>query len=545
MSAAGLLLPAAVLLPATAAAAGLLPRARRAACRLAVAGSALAATAAVALAVVVAVEGPAATARPGVSSDLWVGLVADRLTVTLLVLVCAVSAVVQVFARRQLQGDPGGRRFAARAGFLTAATTAMVTAASLPALALAWSLAGAALVALVGLYRPAPAAREAARRTARMVLYGDAALWTAVVLHLAAGGESDLRRLAADPAPAAGGVTGAVIGCLLVVAAAVRCAQLPWHRWLPASLAAPTPVSALLHAGVVNAGGILLIRLHPVVAASWWATWLTVALSTVTAVTATLIMLVRPDIKGALVHSTMAQMAFMLLSCAMGLLAAAAAHLIAHGLFKANLFLGSGSAAHAHVRRLQEPPPAPIGRTRAAVLAGLALAAAALAITFAARLLHPQQQSGAAVLLAFTVVTAAAAAWGWLRRHSTPMGVVLLLVGLPALAGGYLTVLTAVTRVLGPALAPAGPAAAPPWTLAAVLVLLAAAALLPAPSQRRAGLKARLYAFVLAAGQPPLTAPPALRASVSVPVPTPVPTAPAATPASVRVLATQSEGVHP
>lgn len=541
MSAAAALLIAAVALPAVAAAAGLLPAARSAACRLGVAGSALAAVAAVALAVVAAATGPV-SARVGGGGGVWVGLVADRLTVVLLVLVCSVSAVVQVFAHRQLQGDPAGGRFAVRAGFLTAATAAMVSGASLVTLALGWSLAGVALVALVGLYRPAPAAREAARHTARMVVAGDSALWIAVVLYLATGGQDDLHHLAAP-----GGVSGAVTACLLVVAAAARCAQMPFHRWLPASVAAPTPVSAMLHAGVVNAGGILLVRLHPIVGASWWATWLTVAVAAVGTVAATLIMLARPDIKGSLVYSTIAQMAFMLLACAMGLLAAAVAHLVAHGMFKASLFLGSGSAVKTHVRHQQAPPAVPIGRSRAVALACFALGVAALTVVVAAQVLHPESQPGGVVLLAFAIVTAAAAGWGWLRRRPTPAGAVLLVVGVPVLAGGYLAVLAALTHGLGPALAPVGRAAAPAWTLAVVLVVLAAAALLPVRMPRWAGLGARLYARVLSAGQPLLPATRAAAVPTFMPVPAPIPAAPASAPApaAVRALAPQAEGVHP
>ncbi|MFE1248687.1 proton-conducting transporter membrane subunit [Streptomyces sp. NPDC058735] len=544
MSAAGLVFPA-VALPVLTAAAGGLPPLRAHACRLGVAGSALAATSAAVLAVVVVTDGPSSTPALQVGGGLWLGWVADRLTVTLLILVATVSWIVQVYGRRQLQGDLARSRFALRAGLLTAATAAMVSAASLLTLALAWSLAGAALVWLVGVYRPAPAAGQAARRTAWMVLLGDTSLWAAVIVYLAAGGEGDLRRLAVDPHPL-GGTTGAAVGCLLVVAAAARCAQLPFHRWLPASLAAPTPVSALLHAGVVNAGGVLLIRLNPIMTASGWASGLCVAIAAVSAVTATLIMLARPDVKGALVHSTIAQMAFMLLTCAMGLLVAAVAHLIAHGMFKASLFLRSGSAAQDHVRHLKAPPAAPIGHARACALAALALAAAALSVAFAARLLHPQSQPGGAVLVAFATVTAAAAAWGWLRRRPTPVGVVLLVIGLPVLSGGYLAVLAAMTRFLHPALAPAGPATAPAWALAVVLVLLAAAGLLPTRVPRWAGMKARLYARVLAAGQPPLPAPRTVAAPALMPVLTPVPAAPAITPASpgVPALAAQAEGVH-
>ena len=134
-----------------------------------------------------------------------------------------------------------------------------------------------------------------------------------------------------------------VLGVLVVLAALSRSAQVPFHRWLPATLAAPTPVSALLHAGVVNAGGILIIRMAPL-ATDDLARALTIVAGAATMAYGAAVMIVKPDVKGALAHSTTAQMGFMILTCGLGLWAAAVIHLVAHGFYKATLFLSSGSA---------------------------------------------------------------------------------------------------------------------------------------------------------------------------------------------------------
>lgn len=519
MSVAIALLMVVILAPLLASLVSLLPRIRPSARHLSASGAGAAALASVALALVVIMSGESFTLRIGESDRLWFGVTANHLTVVLLLLVSFVNAVVQVFARRQLIGDAGGPRFAIRAGFLISATAIMVGSASVITLAIGWTLAGIALIPLVALHGPQPAARDAARHSTRMVVVGDSALWAAVLLHLSLGGSQDMAALA--PAPHGGAVLGAVTACLLVVAAAARCAQMPFHRWLASSLAAPTPVSAILHAGVVNAGGILLVRLHPIVGASWWATGLTFAVAAVGTVYATLIMLARPDVKGALVYSTIAQMAFLLLACSMGLLAAAISHLVAHGMFKSTLFLGSTSTVGAHVRHEDEPTVAAPGRARLIALGALSITVATAAVAALALLLRPESHASGIVLMAFAALTAASAGWGWIRRRPTGSGIAVLVIAVPLLAGGYLGILTVITRFLDPDLAPTGPAAAPAWAFAALLGVLAVCGLAPAFARRLPRVEAWLYAHALASGQPIGFQPRAMTAPRTMPYPQP------------------------
>ncbi|MCL4108111.1 UNVERIFIED_CONTAM: hypothetical protein GTU68_012847 [Idotea baltica] len=106
---------------------------------------------------------------------------------------------------------------------------------------------------------------------------------------------------------------------------------------------APTPVSALMHAGIVNAGGYLLIRMSPIVSLSPAAMWSVAGIGAFTAIMAAIVMLPQTSVKGSLAWSTIAQMGFMMLQCGLGAFSAAMLHIIAHSLYKAHAFLSSGS----------------------------------------------------------------------------------------------------------------------------------------------------------------------------------------------------------
>ncbi len=393
----------------------------------------------------------------------------DRLAAVLLLLIFGVSAIVQTFAIRYLAGDPRQAWFVGGAGVLTAASAGLATAATLVTLAAGWSLAGLALCLLLGTYWQLPAARDGVRRTALAFLIGDLALWTAVVAASAVFGRIDLR---GDNAPLTGALVP-VLGILVVVAALSRSAQVPFHRWLPATLAAPTPVSALLHAGVVNAGAILLIRLSPL-SGSGVAQVLTIAAGAATMVYGATVMLVKPDVKGALAHSTTAQMGFMILTCGLGLWAAAVIHLVAHGFYKATLFLSSGSAVGAHLRDEQMPAAPQLDRRQRLtnLVAALLIPAVALATAVAVVPAGSGDHAAEQALLAFALVTGAAATWGWLRRRPGIGAAVKALAFLVPAAIGYVAIITAVGAFLAPAM-PASPVTAlAVWVVTALALAL-------------------------------------------------------------------------
>ncbi|MEM6471208.1 MAG: proton-conducting transporter membrane subunit, partial [Planctomycetota bacterium] len=134
-----------------------------------------------------------------------------------------------------------------------------------------------------------------------------------------------------------------VAAVLLVIAAVVKSAQFPFHTWLPQTMQTPTPVSALMHAGIVNAGGYLIVRLHPVVVAAPWVMAVLAAFGILTVTYAAVVMTTQTSVKRTLAYSTIAQMGFMILQCGLGAFSAAMLHILAHSMYKAHAFLSSGS----------------------------------------------------------------------------------------------------------------------------------------------------------------------------------------------------------
>lgn len=251
-----------------------------------------------------------------------------------------VTLVVLVFARRQLRADPRQRSFARLASGMALATLLMALTGDALLLAVGWIASGRLMVGLIGHIDGWDEARAATRRANIAFTVGDLALVGGVLLLAVPAGTTDLAAIAAA-VPTMGAASLATAAMLLVVAMLARCAVPPFSGWLLASLAAPTPVSALMHAGFVNAGGFLLIRFAPVIEAAPMARAALFAAGVIAALIGSAIMLVRSDVKGALAASTVAQMGFMLLTLALGAYAAALWHMIAHGVFKAWLFLGS------------------------------------------------------------------------------------------------------------------------------------------------------------------------------------------------------------
>lgn len=423
------------------------------------------------------------------------GVIVDRLTAVLVVLVVTVSGIIAVFSTRYLQDDPRLPRFLALLAVTSAGTAVFAAAASLLVLVAGWLVAGAGYCLLLAHRRDLAGGREALRRTAGAFAAGDLALVAAAALALVTVGNLDLSG-AGDPGAAlvAAGVAGP-FAVLVVVAALARCAQLPLHRWLPATVAAPTPVCALLHAGLVNAGGILLVRLGPVTGMSGFAAHLLFVAGAATALYAGAVMLTRADVKGALAHSTMAQMGFMLVQVALGAFAAAVVHLVGHAMYKAALFLGSGSAVAAKRRRAADLPGRPVGApARALTAVALPLAALATAVVLAGGL-DPVGGTAALVLLAFAWASGAHAVDGWLRS-GPPAAVAAAAAATALAAGAYVGLLVGAKAFLAPGLAPIS--GVEPW-LAAPLVLAVVAATLARVLDAR-GLGATAYAWATDAG---------------------------------------------
>jgi len=306
---------------------------------------------------------------------LDVGLALTPVTATLLVLVTGIGAVVQRFSVRYLRDDPTGVAFGVAAGAVLSGMADVALAAGLLQLLAGWLLASFAFRRAASLRRDLPGVDQATRRIRRATGASDLALVAAVALVLAGGGSPVLPAEAVH-LPAHLGGLALPAGAALLAAAVLRGGTPPAGRWLSDAIAAPTPVSALLHAGVANGGALLLLRLLPLVDARSALALAAVVLGSAGAILAGALARARGDLKGHLAWSTSSQMSFVLVECALGLSALAVVHLVAHACYKADRFLRSSTLPGA--RTLPAGPTLRPGRLAAGALAGLAATAAAL-----------------------------------------------------------------------------------------------------------------------------------------------------------------------
>lgn len=217
---------------------------------------------------------------------------------------------------------------------------------SLALLVPAFILVGLGLRQLLLFYKERPAARRAATKFSWVWHAGDVALIVAAALLYIAYGTIDFAKLSIESQSGLTLIAHFALA-LIVLAAALKTAAFPLNGWLTEVMEAPTPVSALLHAGIINAGGFLLILVADLVQASPGAMAALVMLGGFTALFGAVVMLTQSAIKTALAWSTVAQMGFMLLQCGLGLWPLALLHIVAHSMYKAHAFLSSGGAVHA------------------------------------------------------------------------------------------------------------------------------------------------------------------------------------------------------
>ena len=276
-------------------------------------------------------------------------LYVDWLSTLMALLVSAIGLVVHVFSVRYMQDDPAYVRFFMLLDAIIAVILLMVLAGDLLTLLLAWHLLGVCLYFLLSHQTQ----RRSATRYAFWTLFthrvGDLPLLAASALAYHTYGTLSLpelfERVAATPTATTllGLPFAETVGVLILLAAFAKSAQFPFHTWLPYTMDGPTPVSALMHAGIVNAGGFLINRFAPVFVHTEHVLLLAFAVGLITTLMGSLMMLMQSDIKKALGYSTMGQMGYMVMECGLGAFSLAIYHLIAHGVFKATLFLGSGA----------------------------------------------------------------------------------------------------------------------------------------------------------------------------------------------------------
>ncbi len=295
----------------------------------------------------------------------------DAVSATMALLVGFVGWIVMRYSRTYLDGEAREGAFHGLMLATLAAVLVLVQAGSLPVLIAGFAAIGLGLRQLLLFYPERAEAQRAATKFALVWHAGDAALVLATLLLVSATGTVDIAALVPAAAAASGPAVKLAIA-LIVLAAALKTAAFPLHGWLTEVMEAPTPVSALLHAGIINGGGVLVIRLAELVQSSPGAMGALVVLGGLTALFGAVVMLTQSAIKTALAWSTVAQMGFMLLQCGLGLWALALLHIVAHSLYKAHAFLASGGAVAA-VASLKRPGPVAVPNL-GAVLKSFALA---------------------------------------------------------------------------------------------------------------------------------------------------------------------------
>jgi NAD(P)H-quinone oxidoreductase subunit 5 len=291
----------------------------------------------------------------------------DMLSILMFGLVTLIGLLVLRFSRNYLDGDQQHGAFLGRLCLTIGAVMLLVLAGNLQQLVLAWIGTSLALHQLLIFYRDRPRAVLAARKKFIVARLGDVALIIAALLLFRAFGTGDLGLLA-DAADAAldtnavpAGVGLATI--LVAVAAALKSAMFPFHGWLLEVMETPTPVSALLHAGLINAGTFLVVRLGEVMFLFTPALHLLIFVGGFTALFASVAMITQPTVKVSLAYSSAAHMGFMLMLCGFGASSVAIMHLIAHSFYKAHAFLSSGSVVeyvHGLGTRYKAAPPRPL-----------------------------------------------------------------------------------------------------------------------------------------------------------------------------------------
>jgi NAD(P)H-quinone oxidoreductase subunit 5 len=405
------------------------------------------------------------------SSPIGISVHYDGVSALMLLLVSFVGWVICRYSLRYLDGEPCQGRYFRWTAVTLGAVSLMVVSGNLLMFFALWVLTSLGLHQLLLHYGDRPAAARAAWKKFAVSRMGDVALVAAIVLIYRLYGTYEFDQLFAAagaivPGDAAGQLhvgetgTGKVIAWLIMFGAVTKSAQLPFHSWLPLTMETPTPVSALMHAGIVNAGGYLIVRTHPLVIQSPTAMATLAVIGALTASFAAVVMLTQTSIKKSLAYSTIAQMGFMMLQCGLGAFSAAMLHIVAHSLYKANAFLASGTViTDRDATRMVDVVGGPIASVSAfrsvlTAVASLAIAAGALVGLLGVLGITPSTKPGG-YLLGFTLCLALTF---WLMRVFASGRGATIGRGIAAtfgLVGLYAVSFYAVDKVVSPSIAAA------------------------------------------------------------------------------------------
>jgi NADH-quinone oxidoreductase subunit L len=277
-----------------------------------------------------------------------VGLLVDQLSIVFVLLITGVGAVIHLYSVGYMADDRDRRRFFAYLNFFVAAMLLLVLADDFLVLYVGWEGVGLASYLLIGFWYQRPTAAVAAKKAFVVNRVGDVGMSLGLIFMVATFGSTKFEDVFASAGAADEAIITA-IGLMLLLAACGKSAQFPLQSWLLDAMEGPTPVSALIHAAtMVTAGVYLIVRAHAIFEAAPAAQTAVVVVGALTLLIGAVIGSAKDDIKKALAGSTMSQIGYMMLAAGLGPIGYAFAifHLLTHGFFKANLFLGAGSVMH-------------------------------------------------------------------------------------------------------------------------------------------------------------------------------------------------------
>ncbi len=277
------------------------------------------------------------------------GLLIDPISAMMLVVVTAISLMVQIYSRSYMHNDPSYQRYFSFISLFTASMLGLVMSSNLLSTFAFWELVGLSSYLLIGFWFHRPSAVAAAKKAFLVTRIGDVGFLVALLVLYSNAGTLDiisLNSMALGGTIAAGALTIAALG--LFLGAVGKSGQFPLHVWLPDAMEGPTPVSALIHAATMVAAGVFLVgRMYPVFEAAPHALTVVGIIGAFTSIFAATMGIVMTDIKRVLAYSTISQLGLMMLGLATGGVWVGIFYLFNHAFFKALLFLGSGSINHA------------------------------------------------------------------------------------------------------------------------------------------------------------------------------------------------------
>lgn len=400
----------------------------------------------------------------------WIGTRFDALSAAILLLVSFLGAIILRFSRNYLAGDAKQGHFFKWMCVTLGAVMALVLAPGLVQFGLAWVGTSLGLHKLLVYFPERLGTLLSARKKSLVSRVGDLCLIAAFSGVYAIYGVQDFGQLFAATQLEGGSLANhAWIGWLIIFGALLKSAQFPFHTWLPDTMGAPTPVSALMHAGIINGGGYLVVRLSPVLVHTPGALQVLAICGALTAIYGSMVMLAQTSVKRALAYSTIAQMGFMLLQCGLGAFHLAVLHLVAHSLYKGHAFLSSGSAVETAKKLNAKPHYSRLNPSRIWLAVAVSMVIViGLSVAFG---VSPSEKPGMLVLSMVVVMALTQLLWTAMRRGQVGIA----FAGTAGVAGSiaalYYLLAMGAAHILGSALPDQVPSAPVFESILAVLML--------------------------------------------------------------------------